>query len=416
MVSPLSSRILNAEAKANIKGGNTCYRPLLSQSVMESWERQRKRGISGYSADRERDTASSPLSVQCSFQKQMRTNIVEAQAKRRRTEELNYQAFNVKNDLSTAGVSSLPFLGRQKALPPGSVDMSRVELIIATKDSPYYSNGYCADDDQTEQGACAPFNQRQELDNFQNYTALLDSCQSFYTGKIPTPSAYAAIENKMEAQTSDSADSRNTGSSPSSISSEDGQDVDLLQLPAKLVEENDASVTSNSDYDDTAHQKDEKAALFDFITSPVNLDKRALTLEEALITSNPARVVVESSKSMIVVHTTASFCRLTGVSSEHVVDDHLANLIQPDTFLQFSGLSSGSIVFVKKESQNSSTSNDNRAATHDMNTLSGGNKSASLVLSSYAIKSPGMDRITHYAIDFAVPNRSPSDFCKRVVG
>jgi len=409
MVSPLSSRILNAEAKANIKGGhNTCYRPLLSQSVMESWERQRKRGISGYSADRERDNASSPLSVQCSFQKRMRTNIVEAQAKRRRTEELNYQAYNVKNDLSTAGVSSLPFLGRQKALPPGSVDMSSVELIIATKDSPYYSNDYCAGDDRTEQGAGATFNQRQELDNFQNYTALLDSCQSFYTGKLPTPSGEAAFET----QTSDSADSRNTGSSLSSINSEDDQDVVPLQLPAKLVEESDASVNSNCD--DTAHQRDEKAALFDFVTSPVNLDKRALTLEEALITSNPARVVVEASKSMIVVHTTASFCRLTGVSSEHVVDDHLANLIQPDTSLQFSGLSFGSIVFVKKESQN--TFNDNRAATHDMNNIWGGNKSASLVLSSYAIKSPGMNRITHYAIDFAIPNRSPSDFCNRVVG
>lgn len=280
MVSPLSSRILNAEAKANIKGGNTCYRPLLSKSVMESWQRQRKRGISGYSADR--DTASSPLSVQCSFKKQMRTNIVEAQAKRRRTEELNYQAFNVKNDLSTAGVSSLPFLGRQKALPPGSVDMSRVELIIATKDSPYYSGGYCADDERIEQGAQS--NQRQELDNFQNYTALLDSCQSFYTGKIPTPSEEAAIESEMEAQTSDSADSRNTGSSPSSISSEDGQEVDLLQLPAKLVEEKDLAT-------DTTTQIDEKSALFDFITSPINLVKKSLTLEEALITctSNPAR-------------------------------------------------------------------------------------------------------------------------------
>lgn len=116
---------------------------------------------------------------------------------------------------------------------------------------------------------------------------------------------------------------------------------------------------------------------------------------------------------MVVVHTTATFCRLTGLSSEHVVDDHLANLVQPDTSLQFSGASSGSVVFVKKESQNVSS---NRATNDTGNGLSGGNKSASLVLSSYAIKSPGLDRITHYAIDFAVPNQSPSDLCKRVVG
>ncbi len=135
MVSPLSSRIYNLEAKAKIK--NRKHLNNVTHSLPWQLESRTKR-ISGYTADRE-----SP-SVVVNFKKQNRADVTEAFAKKRKIEELNFQAYNVKNDLENAGVDFVP---RSKALPEGFIDMSGVTLIksseyTGTRNAPQTSDFY----------------------------------------------------------------------------------------------------------------------------------------------------------------------------------------------------------------------------------------------------------------------------------
>ncbi len=309
MVSPLSSRILNAEAKANINGRNSIpYRPL-HVNVVKSLQMQRKRGVSGYSADHDISTSGSPIGsesptstsgISLNMHKEQRANHVEAQARRKRIAELNYQAFNVKSDLSKAGISSLPFIGRQKALPPGSVDMSTTELIIATKDSPYYHGtveGEDANSPQT-QGQLVEANDLSTATTAQDYSSMITSCQHFYNGPVPPTPSVSEVNNIARSV----ADSRTTASCPSSITSVDSE-MDLPELPAKFQEVANADdgivdtvgtlaavkggsgISGNGGCCSTEQRK-----LFDFITSMIEKQEtKSLTIEDALNTTESAR-------------------------------------------------------------------------------------------------------------------------------
>jgi len=83
MVSPLSSRIYNLEAKAKIKN----LKPSLTNDSKLPWQiENRRKRISGYIADKESE------SVVVNTQKQHRAEQVESLAKRRKVEQQNFKA------------------------------------------------------------------------------------------------------------------------------------------------------------------------------------------------------------------------------------------------------------------------------------------------------------------------------------
>ena len=121
MVSPISSRIYNLEAKARIKSH---FKTNVNNNLPWQIENRTKK-ISGYTADRE----SSPA-LFVNAEKNLRAEQVEAFAKKRKIEELNYQAYNAKNDLVNAGIEFVP---KSKALLEGTIDMKNVELVMSSK-------------------------------------------------------------------------------------------------------------------------------------------------------------------------------------------------------------------------------------------------------------------------------------------
>lgn len=175
MVSTISTRIIKAEAKANLKQTSFASTTFANHKI------PKKKRTSGYSADKD-----SPASSVCSMTreaKSLRAQAVEENAKRRKIEELNYQASNANRDIQagvdlTKNVSNL-YVDEYAASPHSkimtSIDKGNVQRI--------YSNGYDPNN-----------NSLAEESNFDgkevDYSDLLYSCQHFYcsNGPIPTPS------------------------------------------------------------------------------------------------------------------------------------------------------------------------------------------------------------------------------------
>ena len=215
MVSPLSSRILNLEAKAKISR-DIIHAPL-PPTADRAWARGnlKTKRVSGYSADRESQRPSPPIQSA----KQKRVNHVETQAKKRRIDELNFQAANVREDLKESGIQCLPGLfGRSRALPVGSVDMSSVKLVVRSKGQPCHeatSSKLPAD-----QVPCT-----------NTYSDLLYACQSFYKINGPITDVNADVYHDRAP----SATSTIT-TSESVTSTSDGDSDSELIIPARLKE------------------------------------------------------------------------------------------------------------------------------------------------------------------------------------
>lgn len=261
MVSPLSSRIMNAEAKANINGRSK-YRPLTANNVIGEWQIRGRKRVSGYTADR---SESPPASLYCIDKeigpKEMRARQVENLAKRRKTEEANFQAFNVKHDLAKAGVQSLPGL-RSRALPRGSVNMDNVTLVCVSKESPYPGDEFVDDEDDTKR-TCQP----QLQHGVEEYLELLKQAQHFYTSKeyIPTRSEEAAANSRSSTVSSDG-----TTDNPS-----DSDSIFAYEIPTKLID----VINSEDKSDADIH--------YGYITKSMNHSTD--TLENALVSCDSAR-------------------------------------------------------------------------------------------------------------------------------
>lgn len=253
MVSPLSSRVLNAEAIANI-GGSSAYarRPFFR----EEWQHpvKTKKRISGYSADRS-DQESPPCS-ECSLGKETRANQVEQGAKRRRTEKVDFQAFHARNDLAEAGVN---------CLPGGSIETDRVGLIVVSRNNPYVNDlqvAHCQD------------HAVEDANNYESthmdYMQLLSCAQHFYTSNrpIPTPSEEAANERSNYESFSNT-----TGSTtPTDYSASEADPAEILPKPL-----NDAQ-------DDFVSVSEDGISCINSSLSPM-----AFTLENALLHNQAAR-------------------------------------------------------------------------------------------------------------------------------
>jgi len=173
---------------------------------------------------------------------------VEDQAKRRKSEELNYQAFNLRNDLATAGVQCVPnLIGRSRSRLHGPVNMDKVKLVasVSRESSP-------------------------DLDAYEemtlnDYVQMLNCCKHFYTtttGLIPTPSEEAATDN-----------GRSSCSSTSTPIVSDDSEINLeispkLEAHADQVEDDESSEPR-------------------YISA--SLDSKIMTLESSLEYSESAR-------------------------------------------------------------------------------------------------------------------------------
>jgi hypothetical protein len=221
---PLSSRLLDAHAKANIDSSSAyARRPFFR----EEWEHpvNTKKRISGYSADRSEQE--SPPCSECSLgNKETRANQVEQGAKRRRTEKIDFQAFYARNDLAEAGVN---------CLPGGSIETDRVGLIVVSKNNPYVNDLQVV---HSQDQAVEDANNYEST--HMDYMQLFSCAQHFYTSNrpIPTPFEEAANELSNYERFSDT-----TGSTTPSSSEADPAEI----LPKPLNDAHDDSVSVSED-------------------------------------------------------------------------------------------------------------------------------------------------------------------------
>jgi hypothetical protein len=219
---------MNAEAKANINCRANSYRPLTAHVIGE-WQRRAKKRVSGYTADRS-EGESPPASLYSvdkeSGQKEMRARQVESLAKRRKIEESNFQAFNVKNDLAKAGIHSLPGT-RSHPLPRGSVDMDKVQLVKSSKETPYVGDQTVSND---VKGNRTPDWHLQH--RIEDYSDLYKQVHHFYTSKhqIPTPSEEAGTKSERS-----SSISSNSSTCCPKLTSIDEEDVSAPRIDHKFI-------------------------------------------------------------------------------------------------------------------------------------------------------------------------------------
>jgi PAS domain-containing protein len=312
MVSLLSSRIMNAEAKANSK-----YRPLTAANVLGEWGQLRgakKRDAStstsngsgsgsGYSADRSESPPDSLSSMQHST-----TTTYESLVKKRKTEVDTFQAFNVKNDLAKAGVQCLPGL-RSRALPRGSVDMSRVKLVLSSKDNPYLG-------DQCEpghgNGNGNGHGHTTRIHSSEDYSDLFKATQQFYTSDQSIP---AFSEEGTSTLGSDST-SNSISTSPSDSESEsvDFQHKDEKNMVGDMIMSMNYDTSSN--------------VYCNHITKHLN-PSNTLTLCNALFYDSP-RLIVDCHHSLTIIHSNAAFSQLTGLSSDKVIGKSVQSIFDTD--------------------------------------------------------------------------------------
>jgi hypothetical protein len=209
MVPPLSSRILNIEAKATINPFIT-INPLPFDHVV------RKR-VSGYSADRE-----SPEEEDVSESKQNRAHQVEVNAKRRRIDELIFQAINIKADLERVGIHYVPTT-RPHFHGHGNVDMSTVKLVTVSKSRPYIEEGHGRNGHHGHNLSDSAF--------FSDVQTLLQSCQHHYNN----------VKGRLTEETRHLKDNKETDASSGTTSTDstnlsDSEDGESIDTPARFQE------------------------------------------------------------------------------------------------------------------------------------------------------------------------------------
>ena len=201
MASPLNCRILNHQTNDSSMSLSTRN----IKVIASSYGRGRKR-ISGYSVDGE------SISLHAtSLDKQMRADHIEAHAKKRKTEENNYQALNARNDVKNTEISPSSRISCQsRVLSHESIDLSTVDLITVSKNRPYIPEKYNSEINETNNHC---------IDSAM-YIDLLEICRPFYA--LPGGSTHKNISYR----------SVSTPSSPSMTDS----DTNTYTSPPKLVD------------------------------------------------------------------------------------------------------------------------------------------------------------------------------------
>lgn len=231
-------------------------------------------------------------------QSKKRVNHVETQAKKRRIDELNFQAANVREDLKESGIQCLPGLfGRSRALPVGSVDMSSVKLVVRSKGQPCHeatSSKLPAD-----QVPCT-----------NTYSDLLYACQSFYKINGPITDVNADVYHDRAP----SATSTITTSESVTSTSDGDSDLELI-IPARLKERTSKEKAS-------VVKKEQNELNLEPLSSP------CLSLEDALHNKESATLIVGARFPHAIIHVNAAFSKLTGISSEELIGRKATNFLK----------------------------------------------------------------------------------------
>jgi hypothetical protein len=343
--------MMNAEAKAN--GANSYARRPLTANVIEEWKKKAKKRVSGYWADR--SDQESPSMGAYSLDKEIRAKQVEIHAKRRRLEESAFQAHNARNDLKKAGISCPPGLvGRSRALLVGSVDMSKVNLVVVSNDQ------VVSGKKEEKQSQVEVVKTQQDLASFGEYSKLLSLSQQYYItkGRIPTPS-----EEEPEERFSDTTGTNSTGTNS------DSSDYEPPEILPKLLEIQEEQKASHS--------------IPDYVIQCIgsSLDASRLSLEEALMNMNSARIIVDASRSFTIIHANGAFSKLSGIPCHNMIGSELKEVL--DSFFIPSTEKDTKITFVSLKPM--------RKTEDSTQTM--------LAMRSFQVQSA--DKVTHFALDFS---------------
>jgi len=291
MVSPLSTRLFNLEAKAS-----SINLPPFAKLKRQEWQKlARVKRISGYSADKESARSSGIYSME----KQMRANIVGMTAKKRKIDELHYQAATARSTLGRGDNSSTRSQTRRpSALPHGSIDTNAVKLITVSRNNPYTQE--------------IPAKNEDEFD-LSIYSEMVQSCKQFYNIHGLTPlinDTKNSIPNQEESIISCDA----TDSTKSNISSDtDSDDGTLVGIPARFEDYNQKD---DSKYECEEVDNFEKNALKDAIHLSAVCSS---SLEEAFATQSSARLITGPKQPYMILHANAAFSQLSGISSDNLI-------------------------------------------------------------------------------------------------
>lgn len=123
-----------------------------------------------------------------------------------------------------------------------------------------------------------------------------------------------------------------------------------------------------------------------------------MTMESAIMCSDAARLVVESALYKI-VHATAAFSQLTGISSDQLMDKPLVDIIDNSSVADVRSKSN----IVRLLDNSNAKAKEGKEAEVEAETRSGGNISSAsttkcFVLTTYRIMSNS--KVTHFALDF----------------
>ena len=202
----------NAEPKSGIRRHTaTRHVPILPNTSRYCPIRPR---VSGYSADQESSLSSSSANsnqfsngdTEVNVTKAMRAQEVAELSKKRKLEEMNYAALTVKEALQKGGKSYEYVLkGRARALPSGSVDMSKVQLVSAAEYDEHIAPL------QAAKGAAstsvANSNSASTLhdslsSSFSMYDALMNGTRHFYKGVCGSSNKNATLDDPLPGPSS----------------------------------------------------------------------------------------------------------------------------------------------------------------------------------------------------------------------
>jgi hypothetical protein len=213
MVSPLSTRLFNIEGKT----GSSNYPHFIKNNKISRQGHQlvQIKRVSGYSADKENGQ---PNSSTTSVEKEKRAKLIGMASRKRKKDELHYQAATACSTLAQGGhLYKRSRLVSFRTLPDEGIDTKRTKLISVSRGNPY--------EEMTE---------KVDVYDLSIYSEMVQSCKQFYSlgGRRLSNDRKNAIQDQEE-------DSSATNSTISSKLSDTESDYGTTyKIPARFEDGN----------------------------------------------------------------------------------------------------------------------------------------------------------------------------------
>jgi hypothetical protein len=294
MVSPLSTRLFNLEAKAN----SVNYPQFMknNQISRQGWHQmaQAKR-VSGYSADKESVQSNSVIT---STEKENRAKSIGLTSKKRKNDELHYQAASARSTLTQGGhLHKRSLLGSSRAFPHEGIDTKRAKLIIVSRDNPY--------EEKTEMV---------DVYDPSIYSEMVESSKHFYSlvGRRLSNDRNTTIQSHEEG-------SNATNSTISSqLSDTESDNGTTYEIPPR--------------FEDGYQNVDTNDSERDILKDAINhVPACTTTLEEAFNNQSSPRLITKPEQPYIILHANAAFSYLSGVSSNKLIGHQLNTILKEVT-------------------------------------------------------------------------------------